>query len=146
MRASTDPYVVAFCEYVSGIQYKPGWKMWAEQQSQYEGGAVLVVRTPRLKSVDGDGTTVSITARFDLDRGAIRRKWMWRKLILFHLVRLEVHEVREYLKRDGVTLFAPHDAVDDAPLLHVPHDVAGWMGYKRTNEIPSLVKSAKRLP
>lgn len=85
------------------LSYKPGWSFEA-----YEGrweGHHLVIRT-EVEDTYRPGSTTVLDVHSMLppmrDTGALEEWIAWR------LARIEVHECREFFKRDGQVIFDPH--------------------------------------
>ncbi len=84
------------------ISYKPGWEL-----EVYDGrweGQHLVVHVPVQDSFTGEPTTLEVHSVLPPMRDADGlEEWVaWR------LGRIELHETREFLKRDGKVIFNPH--------------------------------------
>lgn len=90
-------------EHVKKLTYKPGWNLRV-----YEGlfeGAHFVVRAVMEDSYHpGQKVTLDIHSMLPpmLDTDAFENWIIWR------LGRIEVHEAREWFKRDGKPVFDPH--------------------------------------
>jgi hypothetical protein len=100
--------VVGMQAHLARLSYKPGWSF-----EVYEGrweGPHIAIRT-EVPDTYNPGETVVLDVHSMLppmrDRAALEEWLAWR------LGRLEVHEMREFLKRDGRVIFDPHGADAD---------------------------------
>ena len=88
--------------------YKPGWK-FAVYEGRWEGPHMQITAT--LPDAYAPDATVTVDVHSMLppipDEGAL---WVW---LGWRLARIEVHEMREFLRVDGVVLFDPHAPLAD---------------------------------
>lgn len=85
------------------ITYKPGWAITA-----YEGrweGHHIVIRT-ELPDTYNDGQTITLDVHSMLP--PMRHTSDLNTWLAWRLGRLELHEMREFLKYDGNVIFNPH--------------------------------------
>lgn len=98
-------------QHLTRLSYKPGWEFEC-----YEGrweGMHIVIRTP-VEDAFNPGQTVVLDVHCFFPRPEsteeLERWLMWR------LARIEVHEMREFFKRDGKVIDSPHKKDADRDL------------------------------
>lgn len=89
--------------HLARLSYKPGWE-FAVYDGRWE-GQHIVIRTGVVDTYSpGEMVVLDVHSMLPPMRDVAQlEEWLaWR------LGRLEVHEMREFLKRDGVVIFDPH--------------------------------------
>jgi hypothetical protein len=90
------------------LSYKPGWS-WAVWDGRWEGQHIVI--GAKVPDAYNPGEFVVLDVHSMLppmrDTAALEEWLAWR------LGRLEVHEMREFFKRDGRVIFDPHGADAD---------------------------------
>jgi hypothetical protein len=101
----------AIAEHLARVTYKPGWSLSA-YQGRFEGPHLVVHAEVEDAYRPGSLTTLDVhTFLPPIDTtDSLERVLAWR------LARLETHEMREWLKRDGRAIFDPH-------AVHADHDI-----------------------
>ena len=89
--------------HLAKLTYKPGWA-FEVYDGRWEGQHVVIrVDVP---DTFNPGETVTLDVHSMLP--PMRSTHQFEEWIAWRLARLEVHEMREFLKRDGRVIFNPH--------------------------------------
>lgn len=94
--------VAELAAHLRRITYKPGWKL-SVREGGWEGTHFRLVAT--LPNSYGAGR---ITIGVDSMVPPMESVEQFERWIAWRLGRIEVHEMREFLKRDGEVIFDPH--------------------------------------
>jgi hypothetical protein len=90
-------------EHLAGITYKPGWKFSA-YEDRYEGQHIFILAAlPNAYRADETMDIGVRTAVPPLLTTEQLDEWL-----IWRLIRIESHEAREFLQRDGKPIFDPH--------------------------------------
>lgn len=90
------------------VTYKPGWKLVLSPMDDYQRW-IEITTVAEMTSLDGRGTTV-LQRPMRYDAGCLRgsEEWLLRLLVVESIRWMEMHEMDEWLKLDGLHMRDPH--------------------------------------
>lgn len=90
---------------LDGLTYRPGWTMSIEE-NEHEGPYLRVVG--ETKNTYNENEDIDLGINTYLSPNDRRGEDAFLDFLVWRLVRIESHEAREWLRRDGVAIADPH--------------------------------------
>lgn len=100
-------------DHLALLSYKPGWKFTA-YQGRWEGMHVVITTVVDDAFKPGEKVTLDVNcflSHNDIESTDTLEKWL-----AYRLARIEVHEMREFLKKAGKVIDSPHAEFADRDL------------------------------